>query len=114
MTKPEILEERPISCAEVKDLLTKIQKRDEELNFRSNKTMEHLQQVNILSKTKAKELEKKLRDLDIPRLKDVHIIKILDLLPRSLEDLKVVLQGYTLTVKGDNQKRIVSAVKDYL
>ncbi len=113
MTKPEILEQSPMNMAQVKDELGKIEKRDGELNFRAQKTVEHLKQLSILSKTKAAELEKKLTELAIPRMKDIHIHKIIDMLPTSVEDLKVILQGYTLTIKADNQKKIVELVKDY-
>ena len=114
MTKPEIISEAPMNLSQVKNELTKIEKRDGELNFRANKTIEHLNQLHVLPIKKAKDLESKLVALDIPRLKDIHIYKIIDLLPKTLEDLKILLQGYTLTVKQDNQKKIISTVKEFL
>ena len=113
MTKPTILEETPINLSELKESLTNIEKRDKELNFRSNKTKEYLDIFNLINRPKSKELEKKIRGFDIPRLKDVHIQKILDLMPTSVDDLKAVLQGYTITVKNENFKKIVDAVNEY-
>lgn len=114
MTKPEILEQTPMNMVQVKDELAKIEKRDGELNFRAQKTVEHLKQLSLLPKTKAVELEKKLFELEVPRMKDIHLHKIIDLMPASVEDLKVVLQGYTLTIKADNQKKIIELVKQYI
>jgi DNA-directed RNA polymerase subunit F len=114
MVHPNIIEEKPITLVELKEELTKIKKRDKELNFRSNKTYEYLQVFVKLTPAKAEELEKKLVKQDIPRLKDIHIKKIVDVLPQTLEDLKVILQGYTITVNNDNMKKIVQIVNEFL
>lgn len=112
--KPKILEENPLCMAEVKDMLDKIKKRDEELNFRANKTEEYIGTIPVLSSKQAKELREKIEGLNVPRLKDQHILKIIDTLPFSVDDLKVILQGYTITVNNDNMKKIVDAVAEYL
>ena len=113
MVHPNIVEEKPITLVELKEELTKIKKRDNELNFRANKTHDYLDVFAKVSPQKAEELEKKLEKLGIPRLKDVHIKKIVDLLPQTLEDLKVILQGYTITVNNDNMKKIVAIVNEF-
>jgi len=112
--KPEILEEKSLSMIETKDLLSKIKKRDEELNFRGNKTEEYLNNVLKISSKQGKELKEKLINLEIPRLKENHIFKIIDILPKNVEELKVILQGYTITVNADNMKRIVEVVKEFI
>jgi len=111
-TKPEIVEEKEVPCYEVKQEIAKIKKRDEELNFRVQKTDEYLNTFVMLSAKQGKELVEKLRSLEIPRLSDGHIYKIVDILPKTVEELKVVMQGYTLTINNDNMKKIVAAVKD--
>lgn len=114
MSKPEVIEKRPLNIVEVKETLKKIKKRDEELNFRATRTEEYLNEVVKLKAKDAKELVKKLEELDIPRLKPEFIHKIVDIMPHNDKQLKVVLQGYTLTVSQDNQKKIMGVVKDYL
>lgn len=99
---------------ELKQEVAKIKKRDKELGFRVGKIEEYLNIFVTLSSKQQKELEEKLEKLKIPRLKDTHIKKIADILPVNLEQLKVVLQGYTLTVTQDNMKKIVKVVADYL
>ncbi|MBW2992939.1 hypothetical protein KY345_07045 [Candidatus Woesearchaeota archaeon] len=108
MTKPEVLKEEPITMAAMKEELEKIKKRDGELNFRATKTEEYLQQFELPSKSE--ELVKKIQGLKIPRLKDFHIVKIVDLMPKSVEEIKGVLQGYTLTVTQENMKKIINAI----
>lgn len=113
MGKPKILSEKPISMVELKDEVKKIKNRDEELSFRVGKIEEYLNIFVKLSLKQAKELEDKIKKLNIPRLKDTHIKKMVDVLPANLEQLKVVLQGYTLTVTQDNMKKIVAVVAGY-
>lgn len=113
MAVPNIVEEKPITMVELKEELTKIKKRDKELNFRSNKTLEYLSVFAKMTPQKAIELEQKLEKLNIPRLKDFQIKKIIDILPKTVEDLKVILQGYTLTVSSENIKKIVSLIDSF-
>ena len=112
MAENNIIDETPISMYELKKELEKIKKRDKELNFRATKTEEYLQQ--IISFKKSDELYEKLSKLKVPRLKEQHIKKITEILPTTLDDLKVVLQGYTLTVNNENSKKIVDAVNSSL
>ena len=113
-TKPKILEEQQVPCFEVKEDIKKIKKRDAELNFRVQKTEEYLNVFISISAKEGRELVKKLQDLKIPRLHDNHIFKIVDILPATIEELKVVMQGYTLTINNDNLKKIAAIVKDYV
>lgn len=109
MSKPKILSETPISIAEVKDELAKIKKRDAEVNFRVGKTEEYVQ-LFTLEEKKEKELVKKIEDLGIARFKKEHIIKLVDLMPKNAEEVKIVLQGYTVTVTPENMKKIADII----
>ena len=113
MTKPEVLEKRPVSITEVKDMLKAIHKRDEELSFRGGKTEEYVNDIVSLTPKKAKDLAKKLEGLEIPRLKEIQIIKIIDTLPESPEHLKVIMSGFNLTITKDNLKKITDAIDEY-
>lgn len=113
MVKPEIIEQKPISISEVKDLLKVIHKRDEELTFRGGKTEEYVNDATRLSTKKVKELMKKLEELQIPRLKEQHTIKIADTLPESADHLKVILSGFNVTVAKDNLQKIMDVVEDF-
>ncbi|MBN1274945.1 hypothetical protein JXA12_01510 [Candidatus Woesearchaeota archaeon] len=112
MTKPDILEKTPFSIVALKSTLNKLKKRDEELGFRAGKTEEYVNQAAQLTQKQANDLQKKIQELDIPRLKEEQVIKILDTVPRSLAELKVILQGYTLTVSNENMGKIVAAINE--
>ncbi|MFW6450078.1 MAG: hypothetical protein ACOCZ6_03415 [Nanoarchaeota archaeon] len=112
-SKPEIVEEKPIPMFELKSELSKIKKRDGELNFRSAKTEEYLNVFVKLGPRKGKELVDEIKGLEIPRLKEEHIYKIADIMPTDVESLKLLLHGYTLSVSKENMKKIVNVVKSY-
>ncbi len=107
MSQPELVKETPMSLAEVNLEVAKIKKRDKELSFRTQRTDEYLQHFAVKD---AHKLVETLKKLEIPRLKEEHIAKIVDLLPKTVDDLKGVLQGYTVTVTKDNLKKIVDEV----
>ncbi|MBI2129253.1 hypothetical protein HYU07_03350 [Candidatus Woesearchaeota archaeon] len=111
--KPVIISETPMRISEVKEELKRIKKRDSELNFRAAKTEEYLEHYAGLGEEKSRELFDKISKLNIPRMKDAHICKIIDLMPKNAEDLKTVLQGYTITVKAENIKKISDIIKEF-
>jgi DNA-directed RNA polymerase subunit F len=114
MTNPQIVSEEPINVSQLKEYLKIIKKRDKELNFRAAKTEEYLQIFPHLEAKQAGELYDELMKLNVPRLKDSHVHKIIDLLPKTDNDLKIILQSYTITVSNDNVKKIVAIVGKYI
>ncbi len=111
--KPVVLKEEPMSIPEVKEDLANIKKRDKELTFRGTKAEDYLAQYSDIDGKKAKELYSKIDGLKIPRLKDLHVKKLIDLLPATANDVKIVLQGYAVTVKADGLKKIAEAIKGF-
>ena len=108
----QIISEAPIDMYQLKKELEKIKKRDNELNFRANRTEEYLNQIAGIKN--ADDLFDKLMKLNIPRLKEQHIHKLIDVLPATLNELKVVLQSYTITINNDSMKKIVDTITEFL
>lgn len=104
MGEGEKINEEAITLAETKNILENIKKRDEEFGFRSGRTYEYLTSIDIKNEKKAQEMKQKIEELNIPRLKEEQIVKIVDLMPHSLDELKVILQGVTIT--NENLKKI--------
>lgn len=114
MANPEFLEEHPLSLVDVKEYIKTIENRDKELNFSSNRVKEYLDSFVTLSPAKKKELYNKLVDLKLTRLKEEHFIKIIDFLPQTINDLKIVLQAYPLSLPKKDQESIVNTVKEFV
>lgn len=113
MTDLKIIEEKPINLSLLREELKEIKKRDEELGFRTAKVSEQLEVVKILKEKDAEELYTKIEKLNVPRLKDIHIHKIIDLIPGSMIELKNIVSGYSLTITNENLEKILALVSDY-
>lgn len=107
----QIISETPIDIYQLKKELERI-KKTQELNFRANRTEEYLNQV--LAHKNVDELFDKLMKLNIARLKEQHVHKIIDITPITVNELKVVLQSYTLTINNESMKKIVDTINDFL
>jgi DNA-directed RNA polymerase subunit F len=114
MSKPQVISEESLNMAQLKDYLKKIKKRDGELSYRGNKTEDYLNQFCNLTTKKAEELREKLIGLNIPRIKDEHLNKLIDLLPTTEDELKSIVGSYTtLTITKDNQAKILKVISDF-
>ena len=111
MANVQIISETPMNIYQLKKEFERIKKRDNELNFRAAKTEDYLNHVITLKN--ADELFDKITQLNIPRLKEQHIHKLIDVLPINLNELKVVLQSYTITVNNDSMKKIVDTINEF-
>lgn len=113
MAAPQVIEEKALSQTDVKTILETIEARDQGLNYISNKCKKFLDNFTPLSAEKKQELQQKLTDLNQVRLKEEHIMKIIDFLPASVEELKIVLQAYPLSLPKGDQEAIVKVVKEF-
>lgn len=109
----EIISKTPLNIVDLKKELSAIKKRDEELNFRAQRTEEYVNELARFSQKDAAALTKAIQDLELPRLKPEHICKIVDIFPLSEKQLKVILSGYTITVSADNMKKIMGALEGF-
>ena len=107
----EILEEKPMNVVELSVEIAKIKKREEEVNFRVGKVEEFLGFFLKLKPADAKAMQAELEKLNIPRLRDVHIHKLIDLMPATADDVKMVLEGYTITITKANCEQIAEVLK---
>lgn len=110
MAEIEFLNENPVTMAELKDKLDDI-KKNTELGFRANKTLEYLNLFVKGSVKDEKEIKKKLMALEILRLKDKHMIKLIDLRPRDVEELKTLFMGESVIMKDEDLAKILECLK---
>ena len=114
MVSPQFMEEKPLSLVDVKIVLKQIEERDTELNQLSTKSKEYLEQFVKLTPAKKTELHKKMAALSLTRIKEEQIVKIIDFLPMTLNELKVILAAYPLSLPKKDQESIVSTVSEFL
>ncbi|MEM4755999.1 MAG: hypothetical protein QW594_02605 [Candidatus Woesearchaeota archaeon] len=112
-TKPTILYQEPLTLSETKEILKKLEKEKGQLNYRANKTYEFLKSLKILPKKDADELFVKLNKAEIPRLKDHHIKKIIDLMPTTEQELDIIFYGATISISKESKKKIRDILSEY-
>lgn len=113
MTTPTIISEQPLSLYDVKKELKVIKKRDETLSVRANRVNEYVELFTPLSEKDAAELKTKLIALEIPRVKEEYVDKIIDIMPISSDDVKVVLTGYGVTIKNEHVQKIIDTLAEF-
>ena len=59
----------------------------------------------------ARELRKKIEELDLMKVKTEHIVKIIDFLPENPEDLNKIFTDTSLN--EDETKKILDTIKEY-
>jgi|SRR3989344_3134234 len=109
MPSIEIINEKPISLVETRELLEKIEKRDKVLNEKSTKTKDYINKT--AKKIDIKELQSKLEKTEVARLKQRHIVKIIDIYPKDMDSLKTIISGENITLKQEDLKKVLECLK---
>lgn len=98
-----VKEEKPITMAEVVDMVGTSEKSEEIRNF--------FKDFDILPIKKVKEMKEELRALDLLKLKEEHIVKIIDFAPKDASELnKVVID---LSLNPEEVGKILDVTKKY-
>lgn len=111
MTDFKIINETPVSAVELKEKLEAIKKRDKEIGTKATKTIEYLNTFVSVKPKEAENIKKNIMNLNISRLKERHIAKIVDLMPKDVESLKMLFVGENLTLKQEDLNKIFEAIQ---
>lgn len=98
-----VREERPITMAEVAALAGEGERADAIKKFISNFT--------DMSAERAKEMKEELRALDLIKLKEIHLVKIVDFVPTDALELNKILIDVSLD--QDEVNKILDVTKKY-
>lgn len=109
----EIIEEKALTMAEMKEAIEKIEKRDKELGTRTKKTKDYLDHFLKGRNIKFKEYKEKLEKLGISRIKDKQIAKIIDLRPSDASALRSIFIGENITLKQEDINKLLEAIKEF-
>jgi len=98
-----VKEERPITMAEVVSLAGDSEKAEEIKKFIKN--------FNKMDVKKAIEMKEELKALDLIKLKDTHIVKIVDFVPKNASELnKVIIE---VSLDSDEVAKILDVTGKY-
>jgi len=102
---------KPVSIAEVKNILKKISKERDELLYEQKIALEHAQKFAKITVKKTQDMIKELKKLDF--LRETHAYKIADILPKTEDDVKTILAKERITVGDKEIKSILDIVNKY-
>jgi DNA-directed RNA polymerase subunit F len=106
----KVREERMITWAEARKMLESREK-EEELGYEQKNALEHLRKFSRLSEKKTKEMMEELGKID--RLKERQKINIVNVLPKDMDDLRVLFANDVVTLSEDDKKKILATVKKF-
>lgn len=95
-----IISKKHLSIAETKEFLDQ----GSDMEIFSNK-------FSKLSFEDAKEMKKKIEDLESINIRDEHIVKIIDVLPDNAQDLNKIFVGGQ--IDEDEIKKVLEIVQEY-
>jgi len=106
----KILDEEYVTKAEIKKILS--ERKDVEMEQKLAK--EHASNYKKLKLEKALKLKDDLKKLGNPKLKNDLIVKIVDILPQSIDELRVVLQMSLIPFNDEEIEKVFELVKPNL
>ena len=98
-----VKETRPITMAEVSSVVGDSDK--------ANLIKDFIKNFGTISLEKSKELSEELKKLDLIRLKDSHIVKIVDFMPGDASELNKIISE--VSFEQEEITKILDVVKKY-
>lgn len=112
MSNYEIIEKEPIAGIEVLNELTKRAK-ETELTYREEKTKDYLKKNTKLKISDFKKAKDELTALEIDRLEEEQIIKILEVLPKDGTGIRAIVSHSGTVLVDENVDKILKVLKSY-
>ncbi len=106
----EIKNEKFVSWSEAKKMLEKKAK-EKELGYEQKNALEHLRKFSKLTDKSTNDMVNELEKLE--RLRERHIVAIVNILPQDTDELKLLFANEIVTLTDDDKKKIVSIVKKF-
>ncbi|MBU0762369.1 MAG: RNA polymerase Rpb4 family protein [Candidatus Altiarchaeota archaeon] len=112
----DVKDSKPVTLTEVQTILKAKEKQyskaDVELRFEQRRSLEHAQKFAKVSVKDAKDMAKKLAELGL-ELNDERIVKIVDELPSSVDDIRAIFAKERFKYGEEELKKIVDIVDQY-
>jgi DNA-directed RNA polymerase subunit F len=106
----KIISKRPVCLGEVKEILGK---KEKEENQRIEMMREYLNNFLKITPENAKKLKEEIKALNIPKIDEEHMVKIIDIMPIDADDVKKIFFGTSVALTQDEIQKILDVVKKY-
>ena len=105
----DIIERKPLSMHALHEKMD-VLKAKVEFNFRAQRVDEYLKDFLSGNKKDPKVLREKLEQCCGDKLKDRHIAKLIDTMPRNADEIKSLFVGEHIILKAEELKQIEDAL----
>ncbi len=104
-----IKDEKVVSWIEAKKILSEKEK-NRELVYEQKNALEHLRKFCKIPEKKYEKMIEELKAMD--KLKERHIVSIINFMPENQNDLRVLFANERLVLTEDDKKKILKLVKE--
>ncbi|MGF7117260.1 RNA polymerase Rpb4 family protein [Methanobacterium oryzae] len=108
MIGKKVIDTDPITIAEVKEMLEGIQEHYE-LTYEQNLALDHVTKFSKLDTESAKKMVEELEEL----IKKTQAIKIADIMPEDMADLRLIFAKERGSIKKEDMEKILEIVNKY-
>ncbi|MBI4176272.1 MAG: DNA-directed RNA polymerase subunit F [Candidatus Aenigmarchaeota archaeon] len=106
----EVTESKFVTYSEAKKVLEEKEK-EKELGYEQKNALEHLRKFSKIGPKKTEEMYEELSK--ISKLREKHIVTIINMLPEDNDDLRVLFSG-ELDLTSDDKAKIIGIVKKFI
>ncbi|MBI5679549.1 MAG: DNA-directed RNA polymerase subunit F [Methanobacterium sp.] len=108
MIGKKVIDTDPITIAEVKQMLEELQEQHE-LTYEQNLAFDHVTKFSKMDEESAKKLVEKLAET----LKKTQAIKLADVMPEDMADLRLIFAKERGTQKKEDMEKILEILEKY-
>jgi DNA-directed RNA polymerase subunit F len=85
----------------------------EEITPIQQKVLDHSVKFSKLNKSEELKLVEELKALEVPRMTEEHIATMVNILPKSVNELRTVFAGSKTTIAPENLEKIQNTLSKY-
>lgn len=112
MSNYDLIEKQAISYSEVSAIIDEKAK-SRELTYREDKIKEYLKNFSKLNLKKYNDAKKELLALNIARLEEEHIVKVLDIMPKNGTELRAIVSHSGTVLVDQSVTSILDVLNKY-
>ena len=110
----KIIEKKPMSLSEVVSNIKGIKKGGKrEITYREDKILKFSKNFNLVKPKDVEKFLSELVELNIPRLDNSQMIKIIDVLPKDGTELRAIVSNSGTIIVDDDVNKILEVVSKY-
>ena len=110
MIGKKTLNSEPLSLAEAKELIEQ-RKKEGELSYEQNLTLEYTKKFSKLSSDDARALMNELSQL--PNITRRHAVEVADIFPKNLDELRLIFSKEHFTLTDEELQAILALLDKY-